>query len=110
MATDYRRIPATWMPKPHYRCAGKDTFRVSANDHTHPRDDGGFRKAGELFWVTLRDPECEEECTDFFCQECLEALGKKTGGKKTLADAILVRTQDALEEAQRKILQTLQDR
>ena len=95
------------IPEPHYQCAGQLVFNVDANAEIHTRNrDDGYRTASHLFWVTLRDRESGEECTDFFCQECLESMGKKTGGKKTLRQVMEASIQQELEETRRKVMRT----
>ena len=82
-------IRQSHLPEPRYQCAGIDVFRPAAIEDVHPRSgDDGFRKADELFWVTLEDREGEENCTDFFCEGCTQAMGRKTGSKKTLQKAV----------------------
>ena len=108
MGRNDTRIPMLGIPEPHYQCAGYHVFNVEANADNHSRNyDEGYRRAEELFWVTLYDRDSNEECTDFFCQQCLEALGKKTGSKKTLTQVIEAKTREALEEAHSKMLKTL---
>ena len=105
MAGNERNIPATAIPEPHYQCAGYEVFNVGANADSHPmRYDEGFLKAGDLFWVTLDDRESGESCTDFFCKQCVESLGKKIGGKRPLAQVIREKAQDALDEAGKKMI------
>ena len=82
-------IRESHLPEPHYQCAGINTFRTAAIADNHPRfSDDGFRKASELFWVNLEERESDESCTDFFCAPCVGAMGRKTGGKKTLQQAL----------------------
>lgn len=89
-------IRESHLPEPRYRCAGIDIFRPAAIEDVHPRfADEGYRRAGELFWVTLEDRECEESCTDFFCQGCIEAMGRKTGNKTSLQGALEERIAEA---------------
>ena len=109
MTTRDRNIPLNIsIPEPHYQCAGFDTFSAEANGDNHSsRYDEGYRKARELYWVMLIDRESEESCTDFFCEECIVDLGKKTGGKKTLAQVIGEKTQETLDEAVKKMMRMM---
>ena len=96
-------IRETHLPEPRYQCAGAadNIFRTAAISEVHPRfaGDDGFHPAGELYWVTLVDRECEESCTDFFCSECIQAMGKKTSGKTNLQKALTDRIRGEAVEA-----------
>lgn len=95
-------IRESHLPEPRYRCAGIGIFHPAPIADVHPRFvDDGFRKADELFWVTLEDRECEESCTDFFCQGCIEAMGRRTGGKKTLQRALEEKIGEAGQQVMR---------
>ena len=102
-----KAINVGMMPEARFQCEGAaGTLTADRMDAVHFRDDtGGYRPPSELYHAEL--VEEDTQWNGFFCQECLEAFGKKPGKRPSLLKVIEERIEQHQREINEKFIRAL---
>ena len=85
------------IPEPRFICESVE-FGAAATSEIHFHDEG-YRPPADLYYDELVERETETESHGFFCQDCIEAFGRKTTNKTTLKQAIREQMEEQLRKA-----------
>ena len=95
--------PRVTVPEAHYQCEGADSFAPDKIAEVHFREtQAGYRKASDLFYAELKDPETI--WSGFYCEDCLSRFNLKTSKRPSLKQYIEYSTVAETNTLHRNIL------
>ena len=102
--TRKENVLAMHIPEPRFICESVE-FGAAATSEIHfGINEDGCRLPADLYYDELVEKETETESHGFFCQDCIEAFGRKTTNKTTLKQAIREQMEEAIREQMEKQL------
>ena len=97
--TRKENVLAMHIPEPRFICESVE-FGAAATSEIHfGIQEDGCRLPADLYYDELVEKETETESHGFFCQDCIEAFGRKTTNKTTLKQAIREQMEEQLRKA-----------
>ena len=97
--TRKENVLAMHIPEPRFICESVE-FGAAATSEIHfGINEDGCRLPADLYYDELVEKETKTESRGFFCQDCIEAFGRKTTNKTTLKQAIREQMEEQLRKA-----------